>query len=67
VVEEIVHKDGNQTLELHVNADMAEEAVDEAVGQPGVENDDGHAAGEEIVAISDENVVEHVSHITTHR
>ena len=41
--------------------------MDEVVGQSGVENDDGHAAGEEIVATCDENVVEHVSHTTTLR
>jgi hypothetical protein len=37
---------------------MAEDAVDEAVGQSSVENDDGHAAGEKIIATADENVVE---------
>jgi hypothetical protein len=67
VVEEIVHKDGNKALESDVIADMAEDVVDEAVGQSGVENDDGHATGEKIVSTADENMVEHVSHTTTHR
>ena len=67
VVEEIVHEDGNKAVEFDVIADIAEDAVDEAVGQSDVENDDGHAVGEEIVATCDENVIEHVSHITTLR
>ena len=67
VVEEIVHKDGNKTLESDVVVDMAEDLVDEAVGQSGVENDYGHGADEEIGATADENMVEQVSHTTTHR
>ena len=65
VVEEIVHEDGNKAVESNVIADIAEDAVDEAVGQSDVENNDGHATGEEIVATCDENVVEYVSHTTT--
>ena len=67
VVEEIVHEDGNKAVESDVIADIAEDAVDKAVGQSNVENDDGHAMGEEIVTTCDENVVEHVSHTTTLR
>ena len=67
VVEDIVDEDGNTTLESDVIADMAKDAVDEAVGQFGVENDDEHAAGGKIVATTDENVVDHVSHTTSHR
>ena len=67
VVEKIVHEDENKALESDVIADIAEDAVDEAVGQSGMKNDDGHASGEEIVATVDENVVERVSHITNHR
>ena len=66
VVEEIVHENENKILESDVIADMAEDAIDEAVGQFGVENDDGHAMDEEIVVIVDENVVEHVSYTTSH-
>ena len=58
VVEEIVHEDGNKTLESGVIANMAEDTVDETVGHSGVENDDGYVAGEEIVATTNENVVE---------
>jgi hypothetical protein len=53
VVEEIVHEDRNKTLESDVIADITEDAVDKAVRQSGVENDDGYAAGEEIVATTD--------------
>ena len=67
VVEEIVHEDGNKALEPDVIADMAEDLVDEAVGQSGVENDDRHGADEEIGTTADENMVEQVSHTTTHR
>jgi hypothetical protein len=58
MVDEIVHEDENKALESDVIADMTEDAVDEAVGQSGVENDDGHATDEEIVPTADENVVE---------
>ena len=58
VVEEIMYEDGNKAVESDVIVDIAKVAVDEAVGQSGVENDDGHAADEKIVAIGDENVVE---------
>jgi hypothetical protein len=47
-----VHEDGNNALEPDVIADMAEDAVDEAIEQSGVKNDNRHAAGEEIVAIT---------------
>ena len=67
VVEDIVHKDGNKAVESDIIAYITKEAVDEAVGQSGVKNDDGHAAGEEIVATGDENVVEQVLHTTTLR
>jgi hypothetical protein len=67
VVEEIMHENGNKTFESDVNTDMAEDTVDEAVGQSGVENDDMHTADEEIVATADENVIEHVSHTTIHK
>jgi hypothetical protein len=50
--QEIVHEDGNNALEPDVIADMAEDAVDEAIEQSGVKNDNRHAAGEEIVAIT---------------
>ena len=66
VVDELVHEDETKILESDVIADMEEDAVDEAVGQSGVENDDGHAACEKIVATTDENVVETISHTTTH-
>ena len=56
LVEEIVHEDENKAEKSDVIANMAEDAVDETVGQSCVENDDGHAAGEKIVAIRDENV-----------
>ena len=56
LVEEIVHEDENKAEKSDVIANMAEDAVDETVGQSYVENDDGHAAGEKIVAIRDENV-----------
>ena len=67
VVEEIVYKDEIKTLESDVIVDMAENVVDEAVGRSGVENDDGHAAREQIVATANENVVKHVSHTITHK
>lgn len=67
VVENIVHENKNKTFESDVITDMAEDAVDNEVGQSGVENDDKHAAGDEIIAIADENVIEHVSHTTTYR
>lgn len=67
VVEDIVHEDGNKALESNVIADMAEDAIDEAVGQSGVKNDNGHAADEEIIATADENVVHYVSYTITHR
>ena len=67
MVEEIVHEDVKKALKVNVIADMAEDVVDEAVGQYGVDNDDRHAAGEEIVVTADENVVEHVLHITTYK
>ena len=67
VVEEIVHEDGNKALESNVIADMAEDLVDEGVGQSGMENDDGHGAAKEIGAIADENMVEQVPHTTIHR
>ena len=67
VVKEIVHENGNNALESNVITDMAKDAVDEVIGHSGVENDDQHAAGKKIVATTDENVVEHVSHTTTHR
>ena len=66
VVEKIGHEDGKKSVELDVIGDMAEDAVDEAVAQSGVENDDGHGADEEIVGATDENVVDHVSHTSTH-
>ena len=59
-------KGGGFGLTPDVIADMAEDAIDEAVAQSGVENDDGHGAGEEIVGAADENVVDHVSHTSTH-
>ena len=67
VVENIVHENKNKTFESDVITDMAEDAVDDEVGQSGVENDDKHVAGDEIIAITDENVIEHVSHTTTYR
>ena len=67
VVEEIVHEDGNKALESDVIADMAEDLVDEVIGPSDVENDDGHGAGKEIGSTADENMVEQVSHTTTHR
>ena len=67
VVGEILYEDGNKALESNDITYMAEDAVDEAVGQFGVDNDDEHAVGEKIVATTDENVVEHVSHTTSHR
>ena len=67
VVEKIVYEDGNKILKSDIIVDMADDAIDESVGQSGVENDDGHAADDEIVVTVDENVVEHVSHTTTHR
>jgi hypothetical protein len=53
VVEEIVHENGNKALESNIVVDMAENVVDQAVGQSGVENDDIHAADEKIVATAD--------------
>jgi hypothetical protein len=53
VVEEIVHENENKTLKSDVIVDMADDAVDEAVGQSGVEIDDGHVADKEIVATAD--------------
>lgn len=67
VLEDIVHEDGNKAVEFNIIVDILEGAVDEAVWKAMAENDDGHAAREEIVATVDDNVVEHVSHITTHR
>ena len=64
VVEKIVHEDGNKAVESDVIAYIADDAVNETIGQSGVENDDGHAADEEIIAIGDENVVEQVSYTT---
>ena len=58
VVEEIMHEDGNKALESDIIANMAEDLVDEAVGQSGMENDDGHGADEEIGATANENMVE---------
>ena len=66
VVGEIVYEDENKALESNVIADMTKDAVDETVGQSGVNNDDKHVAGEKIVATTDENVVEQVSHTTSH-
>ena len=43
VMEEIVYKDENKALKSDFIIDMMENAVDEAVGQSEVENDDGHA------------------------
>ena len=57
VVEEIMHKDENKTLETNVIADMAEDAIHEEVGQPCVKNDVRHAKCEKIVTTTDENVV----------
>jgi len=45
---------------------MVENVVDEAVGQSSLKNDDGHRAGEKIVAAADENVVDQVSHTSTY-
>ena len=67
VVEDIVYEDRNKTLKSDVIADMAEDVVYKPVGQSGVENDGDHAAGEEIVATADENVVKQVSYTTTHK
>ena len=67
VVKEIMHNDENKALESDIIVDMAEDVVDEAVGQSGVENDNGHAADEEIVATADENVIEQVSYTITHK
>ena len=67
VVGEILYEDKNKALESNVIVDMAEDAIDEAVGQFGVDNDDEHATGEKIIATTDENVVEHVSHTTSYR
>ena len=55
-----------KSVESDVIADMAEDAVDEAVAQSGVKNDDGHWASEKIVGAADENVVDQVSYISTH-
>ena len=67
VVEEILHDDGNNAVDFDVILDLTEGAVDEAIRHVMTKNDDGHAAGEEIVAITDENVVKHVSHTTIYR
>lgn len=67
VVKDIVHEVENKALKFDVIVDMTEDVVDETVGESGVENDDMHAADEEIIATADENVVEQVSHIITHR
>ena len=67
VVKEIMYNDENKALESDIIVDMAEDVVDEAVGQSGVENDNGHAADEEIVATADENVIEQVSYTITHK
>lgn len=49
LVEEMVHEEAIKALESDVIADMADDVVDEEVGQSGVENDDRHAAAEEII------------------
>ena len=46
---------------LHTFADMAENAVYDAIAQSGVENDDEHGADEEIVVAADDNVLDQVS------
>ena len=66
VVEKIGHEDGKKSVEPDVIGDMAEDVVDDAVAQSGVENDDGHGAGEEIIGAAEENVVDQVSHTSTH-
>ena len=66
VVEEIGHEDGKKSVKSDVIADMAEDAVVEAVAQSAMKNDDGYRASEEIVGTADENVVDQVSHTSTH-
>ena len=66
VVKKIGQEDGKKSVEPDVIADMAEDALDEAVAQSGVENDDGHRASEEIVGAANENVVDQVSHTSTY-
>lgn len=66
LVKETVHEDAINAVESDVIVDMAEDIVDDAVGQSGVENNDGHAAAEEIVVTRNENVVDHVLHTLTH-
>ena len=63
VVEGIWHEDGKKSVEPNVIADMADDAVDDAIAQSCVENDDGHEADEKIVVAADDNVVDHVSQI----
>ena len=66
LVEKILYEDGSKTMDSDVIADMAEDAVDGAFVHVMVKNDNGHATNEKIVATSNENVVEHVLHTTTH-
>ncbi len=64
VVEDIGLKEGTKSVIADVIAEliaMSEDAVDDAIAQSGVENDDGHGAGEEILVAADDNVVDQVS------
>lgn len=53
-------------MDYDVIADLTEGAVYEALRQAMAENDDGHAAGKEVVATTNGNVVEQVLHTITH-
>ena len=61
VVEDIRQEDAKKSVIAELIADIAEHAVDDAIAQSGVENDDGHGAGEEILVAADDNVVDQVS------
>ena len=65
VRKDIVYEDEKKSVIADVIADafadMAEDEVDDAIVQSGVENDDRHGAGNEIVIASDDNVVDQVS------
>ena len=61
VGKDIVYEDEKKSVIADAFADMAEDAVDDAIVQSGVENDDGHGAGNEIVIAADDNVIDQVS------
>ena len=48
------------------NPNLAEGVAGEAFAHAMTDNDEVHVAAKEIVATDNENVVEHVSHTTTH-